>query len=192
VKVEFCGPSPFDSALELHSPSGMGDTANKLTSAPVTPAVNTRRGSSSSRVIGMLLFVGAVVGGSILYVQQHDRNSENERTVDTSRAPKYIVHLEGFTVNLADPEETHFLRATIDLGMDRLPPGADKDKIAQSVPVARIRDSILSVLTVCRANDLLTPEGKAQLKKKLIETLNKNVPEIGLREIYFTEFLVQR
>lgn len=140
----------------------------------------------------MLLFAAAVIGGSVFYVQQHDRALENERAAESSQAPKYIVHLEGFTVNLADPEETHFLRATIDLGIDRLPPGADKEKVAQALPVARIRDSILSVLTVCKANELLTPEGKAQLKKNLIDTLNKNVPEISLRDVYFTEFLVQR
>jgi flagellar FliL protein len=141
----------------------------------------------------MLLFAGAVVGGSYWYVQQHDRAIENERAAtEASVAPKYTVHLEGFTVNLSDPEETHFLRVTIDLGIDRLPPGTDKEKPGQAIPVARIRDSILSVLTVCKANELLTPEGKEQLKKNLLETLRKNVPELALREIYFTEFLVQR
>ena len=143
-------------------------------------------------VASMVLFALVVGGASVWFVQQRDRATEAARGAESSGAPKYIVHLEGFTVNLADQEETHFLRATIDLGVDRFPEGADKQKLAQAVPVPRIRDAILSVLTVCKANDLVTPEGKAQLKKNLIEALNKNVPEIGVREIYFTEFLVQR
>jgi flagellar protein FliL len=148
--------------------------------------------SYSTVLISMMLFALVVGGGAVWFVQQRERTAEASKARDNSSAPKYIVHLEGFTVNLADLEETHFLRATIDLGVDRIPEGADKDKPAQSLPVARIRDAMLAVLTVCKANDLLTPEGKAQLKKNLIESLHREVPELGVREIYFTEFLVQR
>jgi flagellar protein FliL len=151
----------------------------------------TARKSSRSLLVAMVVF-GIAAGGAWAWVaQQHDRNADATAAM-TSAAPKYIAHLDGFTVNLADPEETHFLRVTIDLGIDHLPEGADKTKPAQSLPTPRIRDAILSVLTVCKADELLTPEGKAQLKKNLFEALNKSVPEIGLREIYFTEFLVQR
>jgi flagellar FliL protein len=95
-------------------------------------------------------------------------------------------------VNLADPEETHFLRVTIDLGVDRLPPGSSEEKSTAAVPVGRVRDAILSVLTVCKAEPLLTTEGKTQLKKNLVDVLQKQVPEMRVREVYFTEFLVQR
>jgi flagellar protein FliL len=142
-------------------------------------------------LVGVVLFVaGAVGGGWFLQQRGHEAAADSQRA--STGAPKYIVHLEGFTVNLADPEQTHFLRTTIDLGIDRLPEGADREKAAQALPIPRIRDAMLSVLTVCKADELLTPEGKAQLKKNLIDALNKNVPEIGVREVYFTEFLVQR
>jgi len=102
------------------------------------------------------------------------------------------VHLEGFTVNLADHEENHFLRVTMDLAVDHLPPGADKDKPGARLPMAHIRDTILSVLTECQADALLTADGKNQLKKNLVEALNRAVPDVGVRDIYFTDFLVQR
>lgn len=142
-------------------------------------------------LLGLAIFAAAVGGGSFWFIQQrtHTEAAAQERA---PAAPKYIVHLEGFTVNLADPQESHFLRATIDLGIDRLPEGAEQDKTSRGLPVSRIRDAILSVLTECKADDLLTPEGKAQLKKNLIGTLNKEVPELGVRDVYFTEFLVQR
>jgi len=131
-------------------------------------------------------------GGWAWFSQSRDHGDDTVRAGQGVATPKYIVHLEGFTVNLADPEETHFLRVTLDLGIDRLPEGADKAKPAQSLPVPRVRDAILSVLTVCKADELLTPEGKAALKKNLLGALNRAVPELGVREIYFTEFLVQR
>jgi flagellar protein FliL len=169
-----------------------GNDSNRMSAAQgATPAMASQK-SFSPMVIGMVVFALVVGGGAVWFVQQRDRTAETGRTSESSSGPKYVVHLEGFTVNLADPEETHFLRATIDLGIDRLPEGASKEKVALAVPVPRIRDAILSVLTVCKANDLLTPEGKAQLKKNLIDALNRSVPDIGVREIYFTEFLVQR
>lgn len=159
--------------------------------SPAVPKTSPPK-TSASKLIGMLVLAAAFGGGSFWFLQQRDHAAAAAKFPHAGGAPKYIVHLDGFTVNLADPEDTHFLRATIDLGIDHLPDGADKDKPGQSLPIPRIRDAILSVLTVCKADVLLTPEGKAQLKKNLLDTLNKSVPEIGVREIYFTEFLVQR
>jgi flagellar protein FliL len=157
----------------------------------VAPAQASQK-SSMPMVVSMALFALVLGGAGIWFVQRRERPADPAVSPESSSAPKYVVHLEGFIVNLADPEETHFLRTTIDLGIDRLPDGARKEKANLAVPVARIRDVILSVLTLCKANDLLTPEGKAQLKKNLIDALNRTVPETGVREIYFTEFLVQR
>ena len=89
------------------------------------------------------------------------------------------MHLEGFTVNLADIEGNRFLRVTMYLAIDRLPPPSIRDKPFSGLPMARMRDSILSVLTVCKSDALLTAEGKEQSRARSAQ-------------IYFTEFLVQR
>ena len=137
----------------------------------------------------------AVVGGgaaSWLLQQRSQQGAAVRAESGTNGAPKYLIPLDGFTVNLADPEETHFLRVTISLGIDHLPEGVEKDKPTVAIPVARVRDAILSVLTSCKADELLTPEGKAQLKRNVLASVQKNVPELGVRDVYFTEFLVQR
>ena len=150
------------------------------------------KSSAGLLLVAILLGIGGG-GGAAWYILQRARVADAAAgPSEVSLSPKYIVHLEGFTVNLADPEETHFLRLTLDLGIDRLPNGADKDKDSSGIPKGRIRDSVLSVLTVCKGDVLLTTEGKQQLKKNLVEVLNRNVPELGVREVYFTEFLVQR
>jgi len=175
----------------------MSTESNKSFDAEATPsnfgpAVAPQKNSSSGALLAVTL-LAAVIGGAIAwFFIQRDRTAEAARLADASSAPKYLVHLEGFTVNLADPEETHFLRVTIDLGLDRLPDGTDHEKLTTLLPVARIRDSILSVLTLCKADVLLTPQGKAQLKKDIVASLHQNVSELGVREVYFTEFLVQR
>lgn len=173
----------------------MAESADKL-SATVNPLAGTtvvvREKSPTGLLIGIVLLAIIGGGGSAWFVLQRGRTTEASKPVEVSAAPKYLVHLEGFTVNLADPEETHFLRVTMDLGIDRLPEGAAKDKVSAALPVGRIRDAILSVLTVCKADALLTSEGKAELKKSLVDSLNHKVPELGVKDVYFTEFLVQR
>jgi flagellar protein FliL len=143
----------------------------------------------SMLTIALLAVLGG--GGSAWFVIQRAKAADASHA-DSGLVPKYTVHLEGFTVNLADTEETHFLRVTMDLGIDRLPEGMDREKPAAGMPVARIRDAVLSVLTVCKAAPLLTPEGKEQLKKNLLDALRRQVPELDVRDVYFTEFLVQR
>ncbi len=148
--------------------------------------------SSAASLLAIAVLAVAGGGASAWLVMQRTRPPEAPRSLEAGAVPKYIVHLEGFTVNLADTEETHFLRVTMDLGIDRLPEGVDKERAAAGMPVARIRDTVLSILTVCHAAQLLTPEGKLQLKKTILEGLQHNVPELDVRDVYFTEFLVQR
>ena len=60
------------------------------------------------------------------------------------------------------------------------------------MPTARIRDCILAVLSTWHSDALLAPEGKQKLKDELVHALQDRVPELGVKEIYFTDFLVQR
>ncbi|HMD83909.1 MAG TPA: flagellar basal body-associated FliL family protein [Terriglobia bacterium] len=109
-----------------------------------------------------------------------------------SRAPqvKGVMHLEPFVVNLADPEENRFLRVGVDLGLEN-PPSAKEGKGGE-VPTARIRDCILAVLSTWHSDALLAPEGKQKLKDELVHALRERAPELGVKEVYFTDFLVQR
>ena len=142
------------------------------------------------RMLGMTLIAFVAGAGGAWFASQHLHGAP---TVDVAAVkPGHVLHLEGFTVNLADPEASHFLRLTLDLEVEHAPEGANQEKTTAALPTARIRDSILSVLTASKANALLSSEGKAQLKQNLLAALKTSVPELGVRAIYFTEFLVQR
>jgi flagellar protein FliL len=156
-----------------------------------TTAVPHRTKSPFSIVALILVIGGAGVVGGIWYGRGRGQADETSPKV-ASKGPSNFVHLDGFTVNLADREENHFLRITMELAIDRMPPPVDRDKPNSGLPMGRIRDSIMSVLTRGKADVLLTPEGKQQLKKDLLDALNRENPELDIREIYFTEFLVQR
>lgn len=104
---------------------------------------------------------------------------------------KSIMHLDPFVVNLADPEGDRFLRVGIDLGLEREQEEHGNPAEAAML-LARTRDTVLSILTACNAETLVSPTGKADLKDQLTKALRERAPELGVREVYFNEFLVQR
>ncbi|HTP69330.1 MAG TPA: flagellar basal body-associated FliL family protein [Dongiaceae bacterium] len=142
--------------------------------------------------IAAVLLVAIGAGGILVWLIGPRSHTDAATIHGAANASPAVVHLDGFTVNLADPEDNHFLRVTLDLEIDYMPVPTERSKPNSGLPMARIRDAILSELTVCKADDLLTPAGKQQLKKNLLDTLNRRNPDLGIHEIYFSEFLVQR
>ena len=96
------------------------------------------------------------------------------------------LHLDSFVLNLADSDTRSYLRLGIDLGLRQ------ELKRDEPAPVAQVRDTILGVLADSKADELMTSGGKARLKEKLLHALQDRVPELGVEEVYFTEFLIQR
>ena len=161
-------------------------------SQKVNMATRNNRRAGKLPTVAMLLF-GVGFGLWWTFFRIRDVNLGVQAQVSTGRT---VLPLDSFTVNLADPEEGRFLRATLSLSVDGQLPAIAKaeSKVPETgtVSMATIRDSILSVLSTCKSADLLTVEGKAKLKTDLIATLNRDVPALQAREVFFTEFLVQR
>lgn len=105
----------------------------------------------------------------------------------TDAQDKGVLHLEPFVVNLADTEDNRFLRVGIDLGLDKAVSGKESDASA-----ARVRDCVIFVLSTWRSDALLAPDGKQKLKDEILHSLQDRVPDLGVKEVYFTDFLVQR
>ena len=137
-------------------------------------------------ILGAVLALAASAEAAWFYLHQ----GKTAQAAPSRPRKLHTVHLEGFTVNLADVEENHFLRITIDLGLGTLPKPPKEGE--SDIPTARVRDAILTVLTAGKADALVTQEGKAELKKDILAALQQSVPELDVREVYFTEFLVQR
>ena len=156
---------------------------------PAGTTIVVQKRSSVGMMIAFVMIAILGGGGAAWFVSQQRNDAAGGKA---DKITGQVVHLEGFTVNLADPQETNFVRVTMDLELDRMPAPADRDKPVSGLPVARIRDTIIAVLAASKAESLLSVDGKIQLKKSLLDELNRRVPEIGVREIYFTEFLVQR
>ena len=112
----------------------------------------------------------------------------NEKAVQAGEgsAVRSTLHLESFVLNAADPDQRAYLRVGIDLGLDQ------DAKHAAEAPIARVRDTILGLLGEAKIDDLITPAGKRRLKEDILRALRERAPELGVEEVYFTEFLIQR
>ncbi len=100
-----------------------------------------------------------------------------------------VVSFEPFVANLADEGGSRFLRASLKLVVA----GADAAKEVQesAVELAQLQSAILEVLTVQTAEHLVTPEGKAALKKQVMAKAGRILHHTKVTDVLFTEFVVQ-
>jgi flagellar protein FliL len=149
-----------------------------------------------SRLLPLLTvgFLGALAAGGAGWFFSRRSAARASQPAQIQRhelGAKFVLHLESFTVNLADGEQNAFLRVGIDLGLDgELPESKGAEKTSPLTP--RIRDTLLTVLSTWPSNALLAQDGKTKLKQELLRALQERIPELGVTEVYFTDFLVQR
>lgn len=139
--------------------------------------------SSRTGVVFSVLAIGLLAAGAVYWSAQRPAQ---QASADGGGPVKATLHLETFVLNLADPQQRSYLRVGIDLGLSR-----DLGK-GEHAPVAEVRDTILGVLGQCKVDDLMTAPGKTKLKQDVLRALQERVQTLGVEEVYFTEFLIQR
>lgn len=94
-----------------------------------------------------------------------------------------------FLTNLADVEETHFLRSVIELEQNFGSAPEFGNEIGNRK--SQLRDIIIATLSAKTSESIRTPEGKEALKQELKERINSVLAKGQIARVYFTEFAVQ-
>jgi len=147
----------------------------------------TAKGASAGKGRRLALILPVIVLIVIGSWYWATRGSEPAAQASGEPHIKSTLHLETFVLNLADTNQRSYLRVGIDLGLNLEPKRGE-----EPAPVAAVRDTILSVLADAKVDDLMTAAGKAKLKESLLHALQERMPQLGVEEVYFTEFLIQR
>ena len=172
-------PSKVDSktVVEKDRPRS-GSSADADAGGRVVPLHRNARSKS-----WLYLIVAAAIAGAVFYWSYPAVSHANA----ADSATESTWALETFVVNLEGPgQQRAYLRVGITLGLTRTLPRNRDD-----VPVAALRDAILEVLAETKAEQLLTAEGKEHLKNDLLGAVRGRVPQMEIKHVYFTEFLVQ-
>jgi len=100
-----------------------------------------------------------------------------------------LEKMGSFLVNLADVEETHYLRSVIELEQNYGSAPEFGNEIGNRK--SQLRDVIISTLSAKTSDQLRTPEGKEALKEELKERINSVLAKGQIARVYFTEFAIQ-
>ncbi len=131
-------------------------------------------------------------GGFFAYMKfmapQQDAEAVNESSepappVDTVGE---IFALEPFVVNLADPKGRRYLKVQLKLEIEN-PEALERTQKA----APKLRDLVIIMLTSLTFEEVMTPEGKIRIRDELLERFNQVMRPDRVKNIYFTEFVVQ-
>jgi flagellar basal body-associated protein FliL len=175
------------------------ETKPKIESKPIVEnkAVDSDEPRGKSRklwiIIGALLFV-LVAAGAMFMALPFTQGARTAlwtkvmgKGTPKSEEVKATLPLEPFLVNLADSDEVRFVKTTFQLGLAEEP----KEEMKNGAAIAAIRDSIISLLTSKKSEQILTPEGKDALRHEIRSRVNSISPKIKVLEVYIVDFVVQ-
>ena len=167
----------------------MSNTAPAPTGTP-TPK-KSRRGLLIAVTIAIVLLGG---GGAAYWVlaggaKAHEAAQAHEEEEKEPETPGVAVALDPFVVNLADLGGSRFLRVSLSLIVHD---EAHAAEIGESELVKmRVRSAVLELLAMQTADRLITPDGKAELKKAIAEAVGHAVEGLQVTDVLFSEFVVQ-
>ncbi len=102
------------------------------------------------------------------------------------RKPGILLEMDNVTVNLADPEESRFLRVKIKLEVAN-----EEDKMRIEELKTQIRDLVITVLSSKTFADVRSPQGKFALKEELVYRINNLAGGHPVKTLYFSDFVAQ-
>jgi flagellar FliL protein len=149
-------------------------------------------------IVGIIAGVACLAGGVYLLMRAGKLHS-GPLLVFSERTPGVAtrtISLDPILVNLADPSGHAYLRLGLALGIEDGAETATPANAAQAMNLPRereipIRDTVLAVLGQQTSGALLEPDGKERLKQELQAALALHNPELKVRNLYFSDFLVQ-
>ncbi|MCS6957950.1 MAG: flagellar basal body-associated protein FliL [Aquificaceae bacterium] len=144
-----------------------------------------KKGSSKKFILLIIpLLLAAIGGGGYFFL--FSKKGKKEETAPAPSQVGVMMDLGAFTVNLADRDVDAYARVsvTIELSNEKV-----RAEVEKRLPI--IKDAIIDVISSKTSSFVKTPEGRESLRLELIKRINTILFEGGVRNIYFTEFVVQ-
>ncbi len=119
-------------------------------------------------------------------VTQTDETKIPEPEEENPDAPPVFMDMDNITVNLADTDQSRFLRTKIKLEVRN-----EEAKTKVSENMVKIKDLVITMLASKKFSEIRTPQGKYKLKEDLVYRMNRIIGGKPIKDIYFTDFVSQ-
>ncbi len=139
-------------------------------------------------IIVVILGAGGFFGWNF-FMKGKEGDEAKTSTPDSKKDQISIVYpLKSFIVNLMGKSRlgNRYLKVIMQLEIS-----FEEDKAAINKLKPQLRDSILLLLSNQTFDDIKTMEGKLELKQALLSRVNDVLGKEVVKQIYFTEFVVQ-
>ncbi len=148
-------------------------------------------------VIIVLLLLLLIIGGLVAYFLLSGNDNPEDQPQEPKKIEKKhkvkemteigpIYPLDQFIVNLVSNGASRYLKCKIDLELDSPELQQEVDK-----KLPAIRDAIIQILSSKTVEEIQTAKGKEKLKEEIKRKLNEMLTTGEIRNVYFTEFVIQ-
>ncbi|NPA52177.1 MAG: flagellar basal body-associated FliL family protein [Aquificae bacterium] len=145
-------------------------------------------------ILFLLLLVlggaGSAVAYKFLFLNKENKEEDKaEKIVEEIKNIEEVgiqYDLGSFIVNLADKDADRYLKIAIVLEIQD-----EKVKMEVEKRLPQIKDVITTLLFTKTSADLKSPEGLERLKEEILKRVNAILPIGGVKNVYFTEFVIQ-
>ncbi len=156
--------------------------------------VEAKKGSAK-KLIFLLIFLLLLGGGGavaykflVLDAQEGDVKKAEQIVNELKSVEEVGIQFEvgTFIVNLMDRDADRYLKVTVVLDLQDQTIRTEVDQ-----RLAKIKDAITTLLFTKSSAEMKTGEGIETLKEELIRRVNAILPIGGVKNVYFTDFVIQ-
>lgn len=142
-------------------------------------------------IVGLFLFGGGicVLKGGLLnkfFGKEEEALAAKRGSVQAGLDIGPIFSMDTFIVNLVDPLGKRYLKLRLELELEG---EILRTEVDRRLP--QLKDTIITLLSSKRFEDVASLEGKLQLRAEMTSLLNQRLRTGIITNIYFTEFIVQ-
>ncbi len=166
--------------------------------APAPEKAEKKKGGKLKLIIMVLVVLGVLGGGGFaawkFFLQPKMAgdaagNATAEEAGDSKAEIEpggQLVTLDSFVVNLSDPMGRRYLKTTLDVEVANAAAAAE---LTAAMP--KVKDTLLLLLSSKSFADISSMDKKIELKNDIVSRLNQIIGKNKVRNVYFTEFVVQ-
>ena len=156
--------------------------------------VEAKKGGAK-KLIFLLIFLLLLGGGGVvaykflvLDAQEGDVKKAEQIINELKSVEEVGIQFEvgTFIVNLMDRDADRYLKVTVVLDLQDQTIRTEVDQ-----RLAKIKDAITTLLFTKSSAEMKTAEGIETLKEELIRRVNAILPIGGVKNVYFTDFVIQ-